>query len=80
MHEVGRLVGLEHASKAGQIMLPSGGSLEAAVWGAGDLSGLRKIGKVAGCRWGSSALPVTDAAQLMAPSAPMGCRRPMLVA
>ena len=44
MHELGHLVGLEHVSKAGQIMLPSGGSLKASVWGAADLTGLRKVG------------------------------------
>lgn len=49
MHEVGHVVGLDHYGDRRQIMHPSA-TLPAAVWGAGDLAGLRRIGKVGGCR------------------------------
>lgn len=50
MHELGHLVGLDHTMKAGQIMLPGGGQSKAAVWGAGDLAGLHRVGAASGCR------------------------------
>lgn len=43
MHELGHVVGLDHATDAKQIMAP-GSPLPAAVWGAADLSGLRHVG------------------------------------
>jgi hypothetical protein len=48
MHEFGHLIGLDHVRDRRQVMRP--GAQPAAVWGAGDLTGLRRIGKVMGCR------------------------------
>lgn len=47
MHELGHVVGLDHASDVRQVMAP-GSPLRAAVWGAADLNGLRHVG--ARCR------------------------------
>jgi hypothetical protein len=49
MHELGHVVGLDHYSNRSQVMHPSAG-LPAAVWGAGDLTGLRRLGRVGHCR------------------------------
>jgi hypothetical protein len=49
MHEIGHLLGLGHTTDPDQLMTPSVPH-EAAVWGAGDLRGLRRIGRVMGCR------------------------------
>jgi len=43
MHELGHVVGLDHATDARQVMAP-GSPLPAAVWGAADLNGLRHVG------------------------------------
>jgi hypothetical protein len=48
MHEAGHLLGLGHAGDPDQIMMPSVPH-EAAVWGAGDLRGLRRLGSLMGC-------------------------------
>ena len=54
MHELGHLVGLDHPEEVPrladdwQVMTQSGG-LPASVWGAGDLAGLRRVGRTAGC-------------------------------
>jgi hypothetical protein len=48
MHEAGHLLGLGHASDPQQVMTPSVPH-PAAVWGAGDLRGLRRLGRVMGC-------------------------------
>jgi hypothetical protein len=49
MHELGHVVGLEHVRATGQVMQPVQ-DLPAAVWGAGDLTGLRRVGAASGCR------------------------------
>lgn len=43
MHELGHVVGLDHATDDRQIMAP-GAPLPAAVWGAADIAGLHKVG------------------------------------
>ena len=43
MHELGHLVGLDHSTDKRQVMEPYS-SLPAAVWGAGDQTGLRRLG------------------------------------
>ncbi len=50
MHELGHAVGLDHPRQADQweIMYPTV-TAKRAVWGAGDLHGLRRLGKAAGC-------------------------------
>jgi hypothetical protein len=47
MHELGHVVGLDHAPDDRQVMA-AGAPLPAAVWGAGDRTGLRRVG--ARCR------------------------------
>jgi hypothetical protein len=50
MHEIGHVVGLDHPaiSDRNQIMYPMLVTKKA-VWGAGDLVGLRKVGRTGGC-------------------------------
>lgn len=48
MHEIGHVVGLGHVNDRWAIM-QAGSPLPAAVWGAGDLAGLRAVGRSAGC-------------------------------
>ncbi|MEV4281047.1 matrixin family metalloprotease [Actinoplanes xinjiangensis] len=50
MHEIGHAIGLAHPEQndRNQIMYPTITSKKA-VWGAGDLTGLRKLGKASGC-------------------------------
>lgn len=43
MHELGHVVGLDHATDDEQVM-SSGAALPAAVWGAADIAGLKKLG------------------------------------
>jgi hypothetical protein len=49
MHELGHVVGLDHANDVHQVMHPSA-SLRASVWGAADIKGLRALGRAGGCR------------------------------
>lgn len=47
MHELAHAVGLNHVADRSQVMNPVLGPN--ASWGAGDLAGLRKVGRPAGC-------------------------------
>lgn len=60
MHELGHVVGLDHpeedprlaAAERGRSqtqIMTQGGVLPAAIWGAGDLAGLKKLGRASGC-------------------------------
>jgi hypothetical protein len=49
MHEAGHLVGLGHTADRQQIMRPATPH-PAAVWGAGDRTGLLRLGRAMGCR------------------------------
>jgi hypothetical protein len=49
MHELGHAVGLKHVSDRKQVMYPVITSRSPGVWGAGDLNGLHKVGRAAGC-------------------------------
>lgn len=47
MHELGHVLGLGHATQPDEVMNPSGNN--GATWGPGDLAGLAKVGRAAGC-------------------------------
>jgi hypothetical protein len=47
LHELGHLVGLGHVKAPGELMEPSGGGMTD--YGVGDLAGLRRLGRDAGC-------------------------------
>jgi hypothetical protein len=49
LHELGHLTGLDHVNAAEQIMRPVLADLPATLYGAGDLSGLRRLGRRSGC-------------------------------
>lgn len=49
MHEVGHVLGLDHAEDRGQHMVSGFGFLLPLQWGAGDLTGLAQAGRQAGC-------------------------------
>lgn len=55
MHELGHAVGLDHPRRSDptQIMYPAT-TTKPAVWGAGDLTGLRTVGAASGCLSGGS--------------------------
>lgn len=47
LHEWGHILGLDHVQEQGQLMEPSGGSMTDL--GPGDLAGLERLGRPAGC-------------------------------
>ncbi|WP_435769525.1 hypothetical protein [Nocardioides sp. SYSU DS0651] len=47
LHEIGHALGLEHAFRTGQVMDYATQASDR--WGAGDLTGLRRVGRSAGC-------------------------------
>jgi hypothetical protein len=49
LHELGHVMGLDHASRRSQIMYPSLNSSTPAHYGAGDRAGLKKLGRSQGC-------------------------------
>jgi hypothetical protein len=49
MHELGHAVGLGHADNQRDVMFPIITSASHAVWGAGDLVGLARVGASGGC-------------------------------
>lgn len=59
MHELGHAFGLQHVHDGIQIMDP-GSTKSVAEWQAGDLTGLAKVGKPAGCIPGRSPLDSYD--------------------
>ncbi len=46
-HELGHIIGLDHATSRVQLMYPNGG--DQVDWGEGDLAGLRALGRSSGC-------------------------------
>jgi hypothetical protein len=48
MHELGHAVGLNHTADKTQIMYPTT-TTYSATWGAGDTTGLRRVGRAYGC-------------------------------
>jgi len=48
MHELGHVVGLDHSTMTDQVMFPGTGGGRT-TWGQGDLAGLQRVGRPAGC-------------------------------
>jgi hypothetical protein len=49
LHEIGHVMGLQHVSTSSELMYPTVLSRRAAAYGSGDLTGLRRVGRSAGC-------------------------------
>ena len=49
LHELGHVMGLDHVDAEHQMMRPELTTVDATLYGAGDLTGLRRIGRRAGC-------------------------------
>jgi hypothetical protein len=49
LHELGHMMGLDHVNARDQIMRPTLEPMRAALYGAGDLAGLHRLGRKAGC-------------------------------
>lgn len=66
MHELGHAVGLNHVTTRSQIMYPVIGSWTRAYYHAGDVAGLRRVGRPAGCMRGAASAPANPAAMARA--------------
>ena len=62
LHELGHVVGLQHVADIHQIMYPVFGSYSSGVYQAGDLTGLGRVGRHAGCM-STAALPPVNPLQ-----------------
>jgi len=62
LHELGHAVGLNHVSTRSQIMYPTIGSWTRAYYHSGDLAGLRRVGRAAGCMRTTASAPANPAA------------------
>jgi hypothetical protein len=71
MHEIGHAVGLDHPviNDKKQIMYPMLATKKA-VWGAGDLAGLRKVGRTGGCEYLADPTGRASAAALVSHAMP----------
>jgi hypothetical protein len=66
LHELGHAVGLNHVGRRSQLMYPVIGSWTRAYYHAGDLAGLRRIGRRAGCMTSAPSAPADPAAMARA--------------
>jgi hypothetical protein len=62
LHELGHAVGLNHVTTRSQLMYPVIGTWTRAYYHAGDLAGLRRVGRAAGCMNTAAAAPADPAA------------------
>jgi hypothetical protein len=49
MHELGHVLGLDHVTNPEDVMNPAGIVVPNQQWGPGDIAGLHKVGRAAGC-------------------------------
>ena len=66
LHELGHAVGLNHVGTRSQLMYPVIGSWTRGYYHAGDLTGLRRIGRPAGCMSSIASPPADPAAMARA--------------
>jgi hypothetical protein len=66
LHELGHAAGLNHVSTRSQIMYPTIGGWTRAYYHAGDLAGLRRVGRAAGCMATAPSAPANPAAMARA--------------
>ena len=66
LHELGHAAGLNHVSTSSQLMYPVIGSWTRAYYHAGDLTGLRRVGRRAGCMASVASAPADPAAMARA--------------